>query len=64
MGAVLLVGLADDLRGVGPPVKLAVEAAAAFGLLRPGIGQPRLRSPVPLARGRSRLGVLAWPLTA
>jgi UDP-GlcNAc:undecaprenyl-phosphate GlcNAc-1-phosphate transferase len=60
MGAVLLVGLADDLRGVGPPVKLAVEAAAAFGLCAQ-VGAVRAVS-VPWL-GPIELGVLAWPLT-
>jgi UDP-N-acetylmuramyl pentapeptide phosphotransferase/UDP-N-acetylglucosamine-1-phosphate transferase/HEAT repeat protein/lysophospholipase L1-like esterase len=58
--AILLVGVADDLRGVPVPIMLAVEAAAALGLVAQAgavraIALPGLTIP---------LGALALPLTA
>lgn len=59
-GAVLLVGLADDLRGVSPAMKVAVQAAAAFGLC----AQTGAVRAVALPWGGPiELGALAWPLT-
>jgi UDP-N-acetylmuramyl pentapeptide phosphotransferase/UDP-N-acetylglucosamine-1-phosphate transferase/lysophospholipase L1-like esterase len=59
-GAILMVGVADDLRGVPFQVVLAVEAVAALGLVAQtgavrAIALPGLTVP---------LGVLALPLTA
>jgi UDP-GlcNAc:undecaprenyl-phosphate GlcNAc-1-phosphate transferase len=60
MGAVLLVGLADDLRGVSPATKVAVQAAAAFGLCAQA---GAVRAIVLPWVGPVELGALAWPLT-
>ncbi len=60
MGAVLLVGLADDLRGVSPVAKVAVQAIAAFGLCAQA---GTLRAVALPWVGTIDLGPLAWPLT-
>jgi UDP-GlcNAc:undecaprenyl-phosphate GlcNAc-1-phosphate transferase len=59
MGAVLLAGLANDLRGVGRTTLLAVLAAAAFGLCAQG---GTLRAVALPWVGTVELGALAWPL--
>jgi UDP-N-acetylmuramyl pentapeptide phosphotransferase/UDP-N-acetylglucosamine-1-phosphate transferase/HEAT repeat protein len=59
-GAVLLVGLADDVRGVGLSTKLGVQLAAALGLC----AQTGVVHAIALPGGGSlELGVLGWPLT-
>lgn len=60
-GAVMLVGVADDIRGVRPIVKIAVQAAAATYLYMHGhqiaiISNPLLGDPI-------ELGWLSFPLT-
>jgi UDP-GlcNAc:undecaprenyl-phosphate/decaprenyl-phosphate GlcNAc-1-phosphate transferase len=60
MGAVLLVGLADDMRGASPATKVAVQAAAAFGLCAQA---GAVRSIVLPWGAPIELGALAWPLT-
>jgi UDP-GlcNAc:undecaprenyl-phosphate GlcNAc-1-phosphate transferase len=57
---VLMLGIADDTRGVSPHVKLAVQACAAIVLAQFGFGVPLLTSPF---GGTIASGWLNVPLT-
>jgi len=56
----LALGIVDDLRGVRPPIKLAVQAAAGLVLVAWGFGVPLLTNPL---GGELRTGWLDAPLT-
>jgi len=60
MAAVLLVGLADDLRGVGPMAKVAVQTVAAVGLCFAMDPPHAIALP---GGGAIELGSLAWLAT-
>ena len=57
---VFAVGLLDDVRGVGPWVKLAVQCAAAVVVMTSGL----LIERVTLLGVTWELGWLSWPITA
>ncbi|OFW36703.1 MAG: hypothetical protein A3J29_01395 [Acidobacteria bacterium RIFCSPLOWO2_12_FULL_67_14b] len=59
-GLIFLVGLADDVHGLGPVPKLALEVAAALVVMLSGL----LIERVTLLGVSWDLGWLAWPVTA
>lgn len=58
-GVIFLVGLVDDIRGLGPGAKLLFEGAAAILIMSSGL----LIEQVTLLGQTWALGWLAWPLT-
>lgn len=58
-GLIFLVGLLDDVRGVGPGPKLAIELVAALIVMTSGL----LIQTVTLLGVSWQLGWLAWPVT-
>ena len=58
-GLIFLVGLLDDVRGVGPGPKLAIELVAALIVMSSGL----LIQTVTLLGVSWHLGWLAWPVT-
>lgn len=57
---IFIVGLVDDIRGLGPVPKLAIETVAAVVVMSSGL----LIERVTLLGMTWQLGWLAWPLTA